>query len=196
MSKGNFNKKRVLKIAGNVLFYSLLLLLVFNTDAKSWMLKQLLSTGLFRAEIKKEGAAAVSGHTPSFSYTDATGKQRSTADLKGKVVFINFWASWCPPCRAEMPSLNALYQKFKDDDRFVFLFVNEDEDAAKAKAYLQKEGFAFPFVASAGDMPVAIFSGTLPTTLVLDKKGNAVLKHEGLARYNTGEFIEQLKSLL
>lgn len=196
MIKENFNKKRVVKIAANVLFYSLLLVLVFNSDAKSWMLKQLLSTGLFKAEIKKGEATTVSAHTPSFFYTDATGTQWSTADLKGKVVFINFWATWCPPCRAEMPSLNALYQKFKDDDRFVFLFVNEDEDVAKAKAYLQKEDFAFPFVASTGDVPVAVFSGTLPTTVVLDKEGRVVLKHEGMARYNTGEFIEQLKSLL
>lgn len=196
MSKESFNTKRGLKIAGNVLFYSLLLLFVFNTDAKSWLLRQLLSTGLFKAEIKKGEAATVSGNTPSFSYTDATGKQQSTADLKGKVVFINFWATWCPPCRAEMPSLNGLYREFKNDNRFVFLFLNEDEDAGKAKLYLQKQEYTFPLLTRAGRISPEFFNGTLPTTLVLDKEGNVVLKHEGLARYNTSEFIEQLKSLL
>lgn len=196
MDKETTNRKRILKIAGNVLFYGMLLLFVFNTDAKSWLLRQLLITGLFKAEIEKETAVNVSDNIYSFAYTDAAGKQRSTADLKGKVVFINFWATWCPPCRAEMPSLNELYEQFKDDGRIVFLFLNEDEDAAKAKAYLQKEHFSFLFVASVGDVPVPFFSGTLPTTVVLNKEGNMVLKHEGLARYNTTKFKEQLKSLL
>ncbi|MGN6618522.1 MAG: TlpA family protein disulfide reductase, partial [Ilyomonas sp.] len=171
MRKQGFTKKRFLKIAGNVIFYTLLLLFVTNTEAKSWLLKQLLSTGLFKAEIKKETVIESSNYT-SLSYTNEEGSKWSTADLKGKVVFINFWASWCPPCRAEMPSLHELYKKFKADDRIVFLFVNEDEDLAKAKAYLQKEGFSFPFVFATGTVPYQIFSGTLPTTIVLNKQGN------------------------
>lgn len=133
---------------------------------------------------------------PSFSYIDARSQQVSTAGLKGKVVFINFWATWCPPCRAEMPSLDALYNEFKSDDRFVFLFINEDEDRAKAEQYLKESGFSVPLVTRAGTVPGELYSGTLPTTLVLNKEGAVVLKHEGVAGYNTPKFKQQLKDLL
>jgi thiol-disulfide isomerase/thioredoxin len=184
------------KKAGNLLFIGLLLLFIFSTDAKSWVLQQLVTIGLFKAEIKNEPPANTAGQTISFLFTGEDGKAVSTSGLKGKVVFINFWATWCPPCRAEMPSLNALYNKLKDDNRFVFLFINEDEDASKAKAYLQNKSYAFPFVTRAGNIAPEIFSGTLPTTVILNKKGNVVMKHEGLANYNTDAFLKQLNELL
>ncbi len=189
--KSGKNKR---KIAGNVVFYGLLLLLVFSTDARAWLLQQVVRTGLFNADIKKEAPATVA--PAAFSFYTAGGKVMSTSDLKGKVVFINFWATWCPPCRAEMPSLQALYNDFENDDRFVFLFINEDEDEAKAMAYLQKEKHTFPLVTRAGAVPEAVYSGTLPTTVVLDKEGRMAYKKDGIANYNTENFKKQLKSLL
>lgn len=172
-----------------------LILIIFSPGAKSWLLQQLVSVGLFKAEIKKEGIQN-QPETTSFLYTKAAGKISAVADLKGKVVFINFWASWCPPCRAEMPSLEGLYQQLKNDDRFVFLFINEDEDKPKAAAYLEKNHFSIPLYNRSGDLPNAIFSGTLPTTIVINKAGKLVLKHEGMAGYNTDAFMKQLKELL
>lgn len=197
MSAEKIPLKTMLKKGGNILFIVLLLFFVFNTDVKSWVLRQLVSIGLFNAEIKKDAHIKNSLQNDlSFSFSDANGKQISTTDLKGKVVFINFWASWCPPCRAEMPSLYALYNKFKDDDRFVFLFISEDEDLSKARSYLQKKEFDIPLATSAGIVSSQIFSGTLPTTVVLDKEGKLILKQEGIAGYNTPGFIQQLKDLL
>ena len=191
MNLKNELKKRWLSI----LFYALIIVFLFSPDAKSWLLKQVVSTGLLKAEIKKDSDKNTS-EAVTFSYTDAKGEPATTADLKGKVVFINFWASWCPPCRAEMPSLKNLYQKFKDDDRFVFLFMNEDEDKNKAIEYLEKNSFTIPLFYSLGNVPREIFSGSLPTTIVLDKEGKIVLKHQGMAGYDTEGFIRQLKELL
>ena len=191
MNLKNELKKRWLSI----LFYALIVVFLFSPEAKSWLLEQVVSTGLLKAEIKKDSDKNTS-EAVTFSFTDAKGKAATTADLKGKVVFINFWASWCPPCRAEMPSLKNLYQKFKDDDRFVFLFMNEDNDRNKAIEYLQKNHFSIPLFYSAGDVPNEIFSGTLPTTIILDKEGKIVLRHQGMAKYNSTDFINQLKELL
>ncbi len=184
-------KKRGLSI----LLISFLIIIVFVPDAKSLLLQQLVSVGLFKAEIKKNGVNNLP-QTASFSFTNSAGITVTTAGLKGKVVFINFWASWCPPCRAEMPSLDELYKKLQNDDRFVFLFINEDEDKSKAIKYLEKNHFTIPLYSRLGDVPNEIFSGTLPTTVVIDKDGKVVLKHEGLAGYNTDAFIRQLKDLL
>lgn len=190
------HSKKNRKTAGNILFFMVLLFFVFSVDARSWVLKQLIAVGLFNVKIEEDAQV---GHPLqndlSFSFSDANGKEMTTADLKGKVVFLNFWATWCPPCRAEMPSLNELYNTLKDDDRIFFLFISEDEDTVKARNYLQKHGFDIPFITRSGRIPPGIFSGTLPTTIVLNKEGRIVLKHEGIANYNTSEFRQQLKNL-
>lgn len=179
-----------------ILLGAFVLVLIVSSDAKSWMLQQLVAVGLFKAEIKKEAVNDSSTANTEFAYSNLSGITATTASLKGKVVFINFWASWCSPCRAEMPSLNNLYKKLKDDNRFVFLFMNEDEDKTKAMQYLNKNNFIIPLYKRSGNVPNEIFSGTLPTTIVLNKQGNIVLKHEGMAGYNTDAFIKQLKELL
>lgn len=179
----------------NVLLIAFVLLMLFNPDAKAWMLQRLFSVGLFKAEIKKDAVKNESANS-SFLFTNAEGKTMSTDELKGKVVLINFWASWCPPCRAEMPSLEALYKKLGKDDRYVFLFINEDDDQSKAMAYLKKGKLTIPLHTSSGNIPNELFSGTLPTTIVLNKEGKIVFKHEGVANYNTASFLKQLQELL
>ena len=179
----------------NIILTGFVLVVLFNPDAKSWMLQQLVKVGLFNAEIKKEGLKDVPENI-SFSFINSEGKMLNTAELKGKVVFINFWASWCPPCRAEMPSIQALYNKLKADDRIVFLFMNEDEDETKATNYLKKNNYTIPFYKPFGVIPDAIFSGSLPTTVVLDKNGKMVLKHQGMAGYDSDGFMKQLMELL
>jgi thiol-disulfide isomerase/thioredoxin len=183
------------KNAGNIVIYGLLLLLVFSPGVKSWLLQQAVSTGLFKAKIKKEGVEK-SAVPYSFSFINEQQQQVDIASLKGKVVFINFWASWCPPCRAEMPSLNQLFKELRDDSRFAILFLNEDEDQQKGKDYLKKNNFEIPFQYANGGVPSTIFSGTLPTTVVLNKEGKLVMKHTGIAKYDNEDFITQLKSLL
>jgi thiol-disulfide isomerase/thioredoxin len=187
--------KKIIKNISNVLFIGVLLLLIFSPGAKAWFLKQLLSVGLFKTEIKKEAANAKSPAI-NFSFQDENGNIISSNELKGKVVFINFWATWCPPCRAEMPSLNKLYNQFNGDNRIVFLFLNEDDNIDKAKAFLKNNNYSFPIVRRAGNITNEVFSGTLPTTVILNKEGKIIMKHEGIASYNNSSFIEELKSLL
>ncbi|MEO6819037.1 MAG: TlpA disulfide reductase family protein, partial [Ginsengibacter sp.] len=176
----------------SIIFYGIIALLIFSPSAKSWILQRVVVTGLLKADINKENLQAAG----NFSFTDESGKATSIMDLKGKVVFINFWASWCPPCRAEMPDLRNLYEKLKDDSRFVFLFMNEDQDRNKAVEYLEKNNFSMPMYFKVENVPPEIFSGTLPTTVILNKKGEIVLKHSGMASYNSDGFIKQLHDLL
>jgi len=190
------NKKRLINNLFTFLLAGSLILVLVSPDAKAWVLKQMISVGLFNSNIKSSTASENSKVAGSFSFRDDKGKVLSTADLKGKVVFINFWATWCPPCRAEMPSMHSMYNKLKADDRFVFLFLNEDEDKSKARKYLDENNYTFPLQEATTNVPADIFSGTLPTTVVIDKEGKIVMKKEGMSDYNRAKFIEQLKGLL
>ena len=194
--KFTIGKSFILKAVKYIIF-GLLLVLLFRPNAKAWLLQQFMAVGLFKAEMTTEEALTrISTDDVAFSFRDVKGNIRSTKSLEGKVVFVNFWATWCPPCRAEMPALNELYNKFKDDERLVFLFINEDNDPLKASAYLRSNGFEMPMVTSEGSLSPAIYRGTLPTTVVINKYGKMVYRHEGLAQYNTTTFVNQLKSLL
>jgi len=189
----NFNKRLIKKVL-NYLLIAFLIFIIVSPNGKAWVLRQFISVGLFKAEIKKDAVKDFLNNS-SFSFTDSKGNINNTSMLQGKVVFINFWASWCPPCRAEMPSINDLYKKLQSDTNFVFLSINEDNDKSKVNAYLESNHFSFPIFYASGNVPGEIFAGTLPTTIVLSKQGRIVLKHEGLAGYNTDSFISQLKGL-
>lgn len=188
------NKVKLLikKHWSNLLFIIVISLLVFHPDAKTWVLRQLFSVGLFKADISEPKEVA---GTYSLSFTNIKGELVTTSDLKGKVVFINFWATWCPPCRAEMPSINELYKKLKTDERFVFLMVDADGDLSSSTAYMKKHNFDLDVYASAGTISPELYSGTLPTTIVLGKNGRLVSRHEGISNYNSKKFEEQLLTL-
>lgn len=173
-----------------------LVLLFVSPDAKSWVLQELMVTGIFNANIDEKGVDETETSVVYFNFYDEEGVIHSTNSLKGKVVFINFWASWCGPCRAEFPSIETLYSKFKNHPEVYFLMINADENVGKAKAFLKKENLNIPFFQLQGVIPDAIFTGTLPTTVVLDKKGAIRFRHEGLANYASEKFSKQMEKLL
>lgn len=186
-------KKKWLSRIGNILFFGFFAAFLLIPSFKSATMRLIMKTGFFNAKIEKSENKAAA---PSFQYVDASGQLKSSADLKGKVVLINFWASWCPPCLAEMPSLDELYKKLKDNQNMVFLFMNEDENPEAGKKLIQKNGYSMPISSRAGEIPSDYFTGSLPTTIILDKKGVIVFKHTGMADYDTEKFEKQLKDLM
>lgn len=171
-------------------------ILVLHPDAKSFMLKQFMATGFFNASIAEKEIATTKESTFDFDFYDEKGNAFNTSSLRGKVVFINFWASWCPPCRAEFPSIEELYAKFKDSPDVYFLTVNEDKDFSIAKSYMSKEKYIIPFFKTNGAVPAELYTGSLPTTIVLDKNGNIRYKNEGFANYSSDKFIQQMQELI
>ena len=114
------------------------------------------------------------------------------ADLKGKVVFVNNWASWCPPCIAEMPSIQKLKNKLADVD-VAFVMVAFDEDREKAKKFMTKRNFDFEIYFPGQDYPFV--TSSIPATFILDKKGNIVSEHVGMADYSGDDIVSKLKAL-
>lgn len=117
---------------------------------------------------------------PPFLVTDLDGNAVSTAAWKGKVVFINFWATWCPPCRAEIPVLIDLANRYKDRLQIVGVSV-DDEDPQDVKKFVEHFGINYPIVMASPEI-VAEYGGVpaLPTLFVINTDGKVVQKHEGL----------------
>ncbi len=102
---------------------------------------------------------------------DLNGRQVSLSDFKGKILFVNFWATWCPPCREEMPSMQKLHTRLKDKD-FLIVAIDLQESAAPVKKFLKEYQLTFmTLLASKGEVGLLFGIRSIPTTVILDKKG-------------------------
>jgi thiol-disulfide isomerase/thioredoxin len=117
---------------------------------------------------------------PEFKLDALDGKPLSLAAARGKVVLLNFWATWCGPCRAEIPDLIALQQKYKDQLQIIGLTV-DDDDAATIKQVVAEERINYPVAMASPEVRLQ-YGGiaALPTSFVVDAQGRVVQKHEGL----------------
>ncbi|WP_240695605.1 TlpA disulfide reductase family protein [Candidatus Chloroploca sp. Khr17] len=134
------------------------------------------------------------GHpAPDFTLLDLTGQPVRLADLQGQVVLINIWASWCPPCRAEMPMIQASYEQYRDQG-FTVLAVNSGEDAATVAGYMDASGLTFPALLDQdGTVSNAYQARVMPSSFFVDRAGVIRAVYRGpLARSVIVGTVEQL----
>jgi thiol-disulfide isomerase/thioredoxin len=132
----------------------------------------------------------------NFKIKTLTGEVVDFNQFKGKVVFINLWATWCGPCRVEMPSIQELYNGLdKDKIQFVMLSLDRNEDLPKIIKYVDKNSFTFPVYQPKGYLPELFQVPSIPTTFIIDKNGNVVSKKVGTTNFNTTKFKKYLEGL-
>jgi peroxiredoxin len=125
-----------------------------------------------------------------------SGKKISLAALKGKVVIIDFWASWCAPCKEEMPILESLYKRFKDQG-LVVIGVSVDNETENAKKFLSAVKVSFPIVHDGGKTVADKFKPPrMPTSYVVDKAGKIRFVHEGFRKEDGKKLEEEVMKLL
>ncbi|GAB3636753.1 TlpA disulfide reductase family protein [Hymenobacter arcticus] len=122
------------------------------------------------------------------------GHPANLRQFKGKVVLVNMWASWCPPCLAEMPGLQALYQK-TDTSKVAFVLISLDENPQKARTLLKKRGYTLPVFFPAAPLPAPFDSPSIPATVILTPTGRVADHHSGMADYDTEAFRQALERL-
>ncbi|MBC8035365.1 MAG: TlpA family protein disulfide reductase [Chitinophagaceae bacterium] len=172
-----------------------LVLMIFNSGSKSWMMRQMMNIGFFQAEMDENGSA-LPETPPGLVFQDGTGKKIDIAELTGKVIFINFWATWCGPCVAEMPSINRLYEHYKDNDKVLFFMVDVDSNYPKAQKFMDKKHLPLPVYIPAGPIPSNMLGGSIPCTVVIDKSGKMAFRHEGAADYDNKKFKDAILKLV
>ena len=147
----------------------------------------------------KAGIQAIKGgrKAPNFRLEDLRGKKVELKHFRGKLVLLNFWATWCGPCKEEMPSMEALYNQFKEKD-FVFLAISVDYGGVKSvNEFIEKQRYTFPVLIDPKCETLDLFGiKGIPTTLLIDKKGLMVGKTIGPKDWKKPEVISILNLLL
>jgi thiol-disulfide isomerase/thioredoxin len=134
--------------------------------------------------------------TQNFILPDINGIQVSLADYHGKIVFLTFWASWCLPCRAEMPSMEKLYNKFKNSD-FIILAINLGESKAQVKAFKESYSLNFPILLDADSSVGSIYGViSIPTSYLIDRDGYMIGGALGPRDWASEDAFELINSLL
>jgi peroxiredoxin len=134
---------------------------------------------------------------PYFTFPDLNGEAVSLAAYRGKVVLLNIWATWCPPCRQEMPSMQRFYEKFKGEN-FEILAVSIDSGGREAVApFMQKMNLTFPALLDPGETIRPLYRITgVPESFIIDKKGIVVEKIIGPINWGTPEVFLFFKDLI
>lgn len=139
-------------------------------------------------------ADVAKGPAPDFTLKSTTGQNVKLSDFKGKVVLINMWASWCGPCRQEMPILDNLAKENKD---LVVLGVNQDEEASERDAFLKDNPVSFPILDDSKHAVAGLLkSKTQPSSFFVDRAGNLVHAHEGFKAGDDKVYAATVKELL
>ena len=144
------------------------------------------------------GASAgdVSGAAPNFSLEVRDGGTMSLDELRGNVVMINFWATWCGPCRQEMPHLEALYQRYASLG-FTLLAVNVEDDPEGAAKWLEETPVSFPVLFDPqNDVSELYDVVAMPTTVLIDRQGNKRFLHHGYQPGYENEYQTQIRALV
>jgi peroxiredoxin len=141
-------------------------------------------------------AGELSGAAPNFELVSRDGSRVSLADLKGQVVMVNFWATWCGPCREEMPHLEALYQRYGDLG-FTLLGVNVEEDSSGADKFLAETPVSFPILFDPQSSVSELYDViAMPSTVMIDRTGEMRFIHHGYPAGYENEYQSQIRALI
>jgi len=128
------------------------------------------------------------------TFTDLNGQNFDFSTVKGKVIFLNFWGTWCPPCVAEMPAIQELYNLYKDNPNVAFLLVSNEETAVVQK-FIHKKSYTLPVYINHYKLPEVFAISAYPTTFLISKSGKIVIREVGAVNWagnNMKEIIEKL----
>lgn len=148
--------------------------------------KPLASISFERTEVNPESLLGL-------ELIDENGRQVSLGEFEQEVVLINLWASWCPPCVAEMPALNTLYESRKEEVDFVM--VTWDKTMEAAQNFRDRKGYSFPVYKTTGTVPAPLHASSIPTTFILDKKEGTLYRYAGMIDFEDPEMASFLETL-
>ena len=160
------------------------------------MLKKLFTATIGCLLVWSASAGELEGAAPNFALAARDGGEVALVDLKGQVVMLNFWASWCGPCREEMPHLEALHQRYSSLG-FTLLGVNVDKDSADSLKFLADTPVSFPVLFDPASKVSELYDViAMPSTIMIDRSGNMRYIHHGYKPGYENDYQTQIRALI
>lgn len=199
MSKTKKKSRRAIIEYGVIAAVALALYLTgWHTEVIGFVQRGLLATGIMNPRVEQpltgEATDILQPANLDFKLISSTGETLDAETLRGRVIFFNVWATWCPPCVAEMPTIQKLYRKMEDEN-IAFIMLAVDEDFQKSIRYRDRKGYDFEIYRLASSLPSMYHSSSIPTTFVIGADGNLAMTHKGMADYGTKKFESFLRNL-
>lgn len=182
------NKLLNKKIISNVLFVLAIVLLLYP-PTREWGMRQIALSPTIK---NIEHTEQISSY--NWNLKGLNSQNINFSEFENKIVFVNFWATWCPPCRAEMPMIHKLYNDYKDKIAFVFV-TNEDWNTVST--FFKKKGYDLPVYNSVSKPPQKLtVTNSIPASYLIDKKGAILISKVGAANWNSDKVRKLIDDLL
>ncbi len=191
--KTDNNKKKKRSWVIDVIFYGVIAAILFTPvgkPVKVWVNKIFA----FGPSVKKEESREILNDY-NWQFADDNGEPFNLNEAKGKVVFLNYWATWCPPCIAEMPSIQKLYDQYKDNPDVMFIFATTDPKETVDK-FMQDNNYTLPAHYMHTAAPEQLESNTIPFTVLIAKDGSIAIRKKGSADWNSKKVRQTIDELI
>ncbi|MEN8203043.1 MAG: TlpA disulfide reductase family protein [Bacteroidota bacterium] len=181
--------------AGDIFFWLLLILLIIPGPRKviSTTVNRVFLTIKNPAIDNENNQQELSDRDYNWQLARNAEATLNFSDLRGKVVFLNFWATWCPPCVAELPEIQRAYEKHGDEVAFVLV---TDQEAGVVEAFMNKHGYELPVFYLRSGLPEAFSHRSIPTTYIISKEGRIVSEKSGAVNWDSKATDKMFESLL
>jgi thiol-disulfide isomerase/thioredoxin len=184
-----WKKKSLFSKITDIIFIILIVsLLIPNSRTAIMAFVNNIKAKIIQPKIKDE-SIVLSEQDYNWQLSDLKGNTINFSEFQDKVVFINFWATWCGPCVGEMPEIQKFYDNFKNNENVIFLIVS-NEDKAVIQNFIDNKGYTFPVYTSMSNPPRAFDSNSIPTSFLISKSGKIVMRQVGVANWG-GEKIQK-----
>jgi len=179
-------KKTIWGIAFDFIFTALLISMLFPASRKI-VSATIIRYSMFQPR-ETEDLIYLKENDYNWYLVDMNGNRHPFSEFKGQPVFLNLWATWCPPCIAEMPSIQRLYDEYGDKMAFV---LASQEEANTIQAFVKSKGYTFPIYNLAGGMPNVLSSRSIPASFLISSEGKVIMKKQGAAKWD-GKKVKQI----
>jgi thiol-disulfide isomerase/thioredoxin len=188
-----FKKKKPFGIITDVIFIVLVVLLILPATRKDVSAFFIRLTSFPPSTLDTNEQFTINSQTLNWQLYDLKGNKISFENLNDKPVFLNIWATWCPPCIAELPSIQALYEDYGDKVNFILI---SNEDPEKVQNFAKKHQYdGLPFYLSAS-MPNNFSTNSIPATFIVGSNGRVLVSKKGAARWNSDTSRDLLEKLI
>lgn len=182
------------RIFFDALFWALIILMLIPSTRAGFIgAVSKVRTVVLQRDIQSDNGPDFEDDARAWSLVDLDGNHVKLGDFEGKVMLINLWATWCPPCRAEMPSLEKLYADY--GSKVEFLLVS-NENPEPIREYIEKKKYTFPVYLTLSAPPASMETKSIPTTFILNKDGQQVFNKSGAFDWNSKKVRDYLDALL